>query len=106
MFIRTREWTQVTRVGGKSAEHYTDASRMLGTYLELLHLLYSIYVLAGRNPLSRLPSSVSDAWLDTLPLVTAPTEAIHYQGRQLDNTIKQLSTAMRRDDPIEEYKVG
>ena len=60
----------------------------------------------GKNPISRLPSTVNDAWLDTLDIVSAPTGSLHYQGRQLEATIKQLRTAVRRDDPIEEYKVG
>jgi hypothetical protein len=48
---------------------------------------------------------VDDAWLATLPLVTAPPSSLHYRGRQLEATITKLRTAVRRDDPIEEYKV-
>ena len=61
--------------------------------------------ISGKHLLSRLPSQISDDWLKTLPLVKQPVDTVHYCGRQLQNTLKQLRSMMDRDDPIEEYKV-
>ena len=62
-------------------------------------------VISGRRTLSRLPSQLTDDWLETLPLVKQPLDSVHYTGRQLQSTLKQLRLVMDRDDPIEEYKV-
>lgn len=76
-------------------------------YLEhpwLLRLTVHFVVLGKVHPTSRLPSEISDSWLRSLPLATSPPESVHYTGRQLQNTMKNLMVKMDEDEPVEEYK--
>ena len=60
----------------------------------------------SRVIMTGLPQHLTDDWLHTLPLVKRPLDSLHYSGRQLQATLKQLRLSIDRDDPINEYKVN
>jgi len=76
------------------------------TTSEVLKLsVHIIYYFLGKKQFSRLPSEISDIWLESLPLVKPPTDSVHYRDKQLQAIIKQLRSRLDNDDPLEEYKV-
>ena len=62
-------------------------------------------IIKGEPVQSRLPQELSDSWLKSLKLIEVPNDSLHYVGRELVATLKELEQKMERDDPSEEYKV-
>ncbi|XP_013396442.1 tyrosine-protein phosphatase non-receptor type 13 [Lingula anatina] len=50
-----------------------------------------------------VPQTITDGWVSQLPIVT-PVPSGQYSGKALQSVISQLTTKLKRDDPVEEYK--
>ena len=66
----------------------------------------TIFIFIEGKPVQyQVPQEVSDSWLRSLKLIDVPKDSLHYLGRELVATLKELEQKMERDDPTEEYKV-